>query len=288
MIRQCLYFLFLFNLLFLLSSFHIADKKVQGEYTYHAPENVSLEEAKRTALERAKIQALADAFGTVVSQTNATTVRNRDGKSDVDFLSIGSSDVKGEWIETLGEPEFSVSYEEGMLVVKATVSGRAREIVAAKVNFAARVLRNGTEDKFESEEFRDGDDLYLSFCSPIAGYLAVYLLDGDGKAYCLLPYRGQEDGCFSVQAGKRYILFSSRHSDRNQVDEYQMTCTRMQEYNRIYVIFSPRHFVKAMDHSPEALLPRELNEDDFHKWLTKCRKFDRDMCIEIKDIVLKR
>ena len=37
-------------------------KTVEGEYTYHAPENVTIEQAKRTALERAKIQALADEF----------------------------------------------------------------------------------------------------------------------------------------------------------------------------------------------------------------------------------
>lgn len=51
-------------------------EKVHGEYTYHVPDNVSLEEGKRTALERAKIQALADAFGTLVSQNNSTIVKN--------------------------------------------------------------------------------------------------------------------------------------------------------------------------------------------------------------------
>ena len=35
-------------------------RKVHGEYTYHAPENVSLEQAKKTALSRAQIQALGD------------------------------------------------------------------------------------------------------------------------------------------------------------------------------------------------------------------------------------
>lgn len=55
-------------------------KTVEGEYTYHAPENVTLEEAKRTTLDRAKIQAIADAFGTIVSQNNATSVHNHNGK----------------------------------------------------------------------------------------------------------------------------------------------------------------------------------------------------------------
>ena len=41
-------------------------KTVEGEYTYYAPENVTPEQAKRIALERAKTQAIADEFGTIV------------------------------------------------------------------------------------------------------------------------------------------------------------------------------------------------------------------------------
>lgn len=43
-------------------------RKVHGEYIYHTPENVSLEQAKKTALSRAQIQALGDEFGTVVAR----------------------------------------------------------------------------------------------------------------------------------------------------------------------------------------------------------------------------
>ena len=43
-------------------------KSIKGEYTYHVPENVTLDIAKQTALQRAKIQALADEFGTIVMQ----------------------------------------------------------------------------------------------------------------------------------------------------------------------------------------------------------------------------
>lgn len=85
---------------------------VKGEYLYQLPENVSLEEGKRIALERAKIQALADAFGTVVSQRNSTVVENTNGQSSVDFLSLGGSDVRGEWIETVGEPLFQIFFRE--------------------------------------------------------------------------------------------------------------------------------------------------------------------------------
>ncbi len=73
-------------------------KTVEGEYTYHAPENVTIEQARRIALERAKIQALADEFGTIVQQQNITRVENNNGESTTDFFSVGGSEVKGEWL----------------------------------------------------------------------------------------------------------------------------------------------------------------------------------------------
>lgn len=225
-------------------------KTVEGEYIYHAPENVTLEEAKHTALDRAKIQALADAFGTIVSQTNATRIENHNGKSNTDFLSIGGSEVKGEWIETIGQPDYDISYEQGMLIVRVSVKGKAREIVSAKIDIVAKILRNGTDDKFESNEFRSGDDLYLSFQSPVNGYLAVYLIDAEQTAYCLLPYRNQTDGVYKIEANRRYLFFNIQEApaqERQFVDEYVMTSSASMEQNQIYLIFSPKPFTKAVD-----------------------------------------
>ncbi len=275
--------LLLLSVLFTIPVFSQKMKTVEGEYTYHAPENITLEEAKRIALDRVKIQALADAFGTIVSQTNATHVQNRNGSSDIDFLSIGGSEVKGEWIETVGEPQYDISYEQGMLVVKVLVKGKAREIISAQIDIKAKVLRNGTEDKFESDEFRNGDDLYLSFVSPVSGYLAVYLVDAEQKAYCLLPYRSQTDGIYKVEANRRYVFFNIKEAppqERQYVDEYVMTCSRSSEYNQIYVIFSPQPFAKAADNASEETLPRELDFEDFQKWLVRYRKIDANMMLE--------
>lgn len=152
---------------------------MEGEYSYIVPENVDLEKAKHIALERLKTQLIADEFGTTISQSNSTFVKNSNSESDVDFLSIGGSEVKGEWIETIGKPRFDISYEENMLVVRVAAKGRIREIVSASVDFKALVLRNGTDDKFESNSFKSGDDLFMSFQSPVDGYLVVYLIDAD-------------------------------------------------------------------------------------------------------------
>lgn len=256
-------------------------KRVTGEYTYRGSENVSLAEAKRIALDRAKMQAVADAFGTIVSRTNATTVTNNDGHSNINFTSIGGSEVKGEWIETIGQPEYSQPYyEQEMLIISCKVRGRAREIISAAIDFKAKVLKNGTDDRYEAEEFVEGDDLYLSFCSPVSGWLTVYLVDTQQRAYCLLPYRNYHGGAYHIDANKRYVFFNVAEApteERPYIDEYIMTCSGQSEHNMLYVIFSPNQFSKAADISSENVVPRELSFDDFQEWLAEVRKHDNSM-----------
>jgi len=277
--------------LFVLPVFGQKLKTVEGEYTYHAPENVTLEQARRTALDRAKIQALADAFGTIVSQYNATQVKNRNGQSSIDFTSIGGSEVKGEWIETIGDPIYNTMYEDGMLVVSVKVKGQVREILSASIDYQARILRNGIEDKFESDLFKNGDDLYLSFTSPVSGFLAVYLVDADNQAFCLLPYRNQTTGIYPIEANRHYLFFhekSAPSEERPLVDEYVMTSERSSEHNQIYVIFSPNQFVKAVDGNLNDGLPRQLSSEDFNKWLANCRKKDTSMTLQMIPITIEK
>ena len=264
-------------------------KTVEGKYVYHAPENVTLEDAKRTALDRAMIQALADEFGTIVSQANSTRVENNNGHSEIDFLSIGGSEVKGEWIETIGEPAFDIAYQQEMLIVTCKVRGKARESVTAAIDFKFHILRNGVEDKFESDHFVSGDELFLSFQSPVNGFLAIYLIGAENQAFCLLPYRNQTDGIYPIKANHRYVFFNEKAApaqERQMVDEYVMTCNRSSEHNQIYIIFSPNQFTKATDFNADGL-PRQLPFHDFQNWLVKCRKHDKEMNQRMIPITIK-
>ncbi len=266
---------------------------VNGEYTYVVPSDESLDQAKVSALERAKISILADTFGSVVGATSTIAVATENGSSDISQFTLGESSVKGEWIETIGEPEYHILYSDIGLIINVKVKGKAREIVSAGIDINVRILRNGTEDKFESASFKDGDDLYLSFSSPVSGYLGVYLFDGEENVYCLLPYKNQNESIFRTEAGRRYLFFSSNDThgvvNPDVVDEYVMTCAGKTELNRIYVIFSPREFYKADDkHSLDAALPRILSFDDFSRWLSSCRSRDNRMCVEIRDITVSK
>lgn len=267
-------------------------QKVTASYTYYAPENVTLEEAKRTALDRAKISAIADAFGTIVTQSNSTVMTNQNGQIDSRFFSLGGSEVKGEWIETTKEPEYNISYEGDMLVVSVTVIGRIREITSTGIDIIAKVLRNGTEEKFESNEFKNGDDMYLYFKSPVDGYLVVYLLDETTQeVYCLLPYKASGEGAYRIEHDKPYILFSAKHEASNptSVDEYTLTCSRETEINDIYIIFSPNSFTKAnADKAEEDLLPRQLLYEDYNKWMNRLRSKDKNLSIRNLQLTIKK
>lgn len=266
-------------------------KTVDGEYTYVVPENVNLDKAKYIALERLKIQLIEEEFGATVSQSNSTLVKNSNGKSDVDFVSIGGSEVNGEWIETIGTPRYNIYYEKDMLVVSVKAKGRIREIISTAVDVKSLVLRNGIEDRFESDTFKSGDDLYISFQSPTNGYLVVYLVDTEQRAFCLLPYQNMKEGFFNVEANKRYVLFSTQTAAselKPYVDEYTMTCTHDQEINQLYVIFSTSPFVKAIDDKLEKELPRELSNEDFQKWLVKYRTRDTNMVVKKTTITIRK
>lgn len=266
-------------------------KNIKGEVIYRAPESVSIEEAKRIALEYAKIQLIADEFGTLVSESNINITENKNGNSSSTFHSLSSSDVKGEWIETTEEPKFQISFEQNMLIVKVKVAGRIREIKSAKIDCNAKILCNGTETRFEQTEFKSGDQLFLQFSSPVDGFLAVYLIDSNKDAYCLLPYQSDSDGKTAIKHGHEYIFFSQKESpeeERSLVDEYVMTCDKDIEYNQLYIVFSPNNFTKALDKNAGETLPRMLSYEDFHKWLAKCRRHDVKMTTEIKYITIKK
>jgi hypothetical protein len=275
------------------------EREVSGEYTYYAPLNITPNEAKAVAIEKAKIQALADAFGTLIDVHSTSLVQNENGKSNTSFFSLGESSVKGEWLGNIREPETDVKIEgEDFMIVKAKVWGRAREIVSAPIEITAKLLKQ-TNGKHDEDQFHEGDNLYLSFKSPTKGYLAVYQMFGNGETYCLLPYSEDEDGQFLVKANKKYLLFSEAHAEKGEkCVEYEMTCEKeTAEQNMVYVIFSPNKFTKANDDESNKIvsvngklesLPRFLSDDDFQKWLLRCRHKDTDMQVIIKPIVISK
>lgn len=276
--------------LMLIAVFPLSAQKTvisQITYTYVMSDVETVRDAKVEALRQAQTQLIADHFGTTVNSSSTITMSGENG--DISDFTIGETEVKGEWLRTIGTPIFQKSCVDDHFIIKVTVKGEMREIVSNAVNCRIKVLRNGTDDRYESTTFRNRDYMYLSFQTPEAGYLAVYLTDGE-TVQCLFPYSGLPASAMNVQADRQYILFSKEKSgdlDPTLVRRMQLGCSGPVEHNRLYVIFSPNRFSKALDRE-NGDLPRSLNYRDFLSWLASVRKNDTRMGSTPIDITISK
>lgn len=255
-------------------------KTVSGEFTYMGEASQGPAECKRLALEAARQDALAKEFGTIVSQTmyQQETVTNNRESSYADFMS--STEVKGEWISDIGEPEYKVRMDEdGNIVVYCKVRGKAKAISNEAVDFDALVLRNGTTRQHADTRFREGDQMFFYFRAPADGYLTLYLVDDQQTAWSLLPYQQDQKTVVEVKKNKEYVFFDPDRELVNPalVDVLTFTVDGDIERNDVYVLFSTNPFNKAVDNYVDENLPRQLPLKDFQKWLTRNRQNDKKM-----------
>lgn len=265
-------------------------RTVKGVYTFYGDRTHSPEDCRRLALEYARVQALANAFGTMVTQDTYSSDNVSDGRESSFFSQLNSIEVKGEWIADDGEPQYESRLDsDGNYIVTCTIVGKARAISNETVDFTATVLKNGTDLKFADTRFRSGDDLYLYFKAPVDGYLAVFLVAERNNVYCLLPYMDNVKGQMKVRHNKEYVFFdgSKSYEDAGPVDELVMTVDGEIERDQLYVVFSPNPFVKSADHDSGEGLPRSLSMEEFRKWLVGCRRKDLKMNVKIMNLEIR-
>lgn len=254
------------------ASFAEKTKEVSGAYTYYIPRNVARDKAEQIALERAMLQGIAKEFGTLLTQNTRMDMRSSKEGENVDFWSSASTLVKGEWIETIGQPKFEVFIEDGQFVVTCEVTGKAREITRNRADLDVRLLRNGTTNAHESSTFKSGDFCYLAFTTPVKGAIVVYLEDEQKTMSCLLPYYAQTLPCVPVAPGIRHLYFTSNDGDQEQ---YRLETDKEVERNMLYVVFSQNEFIKPIDKSSgKELSLKTLSSESFQSWLAKSRALD--------------
>jgi hypothetical protein len=272
-------------------------RKVSGTYIYYSEPSQSYIEAKAAAILNAKMQVLAKEFGTLLVQSTLQHTQQKNGQENEYFTQLSEAEVKGEWIEDIKEPVVVRKdiTDDGIITFEVTVEGKAKPINNEAVEFEALVLRNGTDKHFAATEFIEHDDIYLYFRSPVDGYVAVYLADDSGNVNCLLPYKGDNDGQHPVKHGKEYVFFSRDKTDdipKSLVDVLYMTCDDpLVELNTMYVLFSPNSFTKAIDEERQAsnrVLPRQLSNKDFLRWMGKLCARDKKLGRKIIRISVKK
>lgn len=292
-------FVFFFFSLLVCVGFAQKVKTVEATYRYIVPPTVPIADAINHAIEQARLQAIANKFGTTVAQTNLTQIKTKNGESNMEFNSLNESLVRGIWIEDI-KREIEKNYDEktDIMTITCKIKGKARERIASSIMLEAKVLRNEPDKRFESNEFKDGDQLFLEFKSPADGYIAVYLVDTKKEATCLLPYPTDTDGKMEVVHGQEYIFFSKAHDpNASKQDDFirrpsKVTSVRLyndldnHEINQIYIIFSTNPFTKAVDTMENGV--GHLSEDELNNWLSHTSGQDPEMIIEKKVIFVNK
>ncbi|RLD50825.1 MAG: hypothetical protein DRJ05_19130 [Bacteroidetes bacterium] len=270
-----------FMLFFLNNAYNQKIVKVSGSAEVRIEMNMTEEQTREKALKQAMINAIENEFGTYVEQSSDLVIQ--DGSHT--FTIIGTTKVKGDWIETIGEPEFRESTKQvqgkhGNEIVnwiKCTVKGKARKAIPRTMleTFALKCPKI----ECRSEDFRSGNALYLYFKSPVNGYVSVFLDDGN-TVVRLLPYNnmnGNDLNAVAVEADKAYFFFDKdiQYFGNETVDELELHTKKHKELNTLHIIFATEKFVKPiLDPSHENsnykegyTTPKTLGISGFNKWM---------------------
>lgn len=273
-------------------------KKIRGEAERFSPETESPEEARKKAIQDARINALEKAFDTALTERTMQISDTRAGHTANTSWIYGESQIKGDWIRDLEEPEVTIVPMEHGNMYYVKVYGEAREVKHNKIDVDCRLLCNGTDpdkDRLRGDIFYEGDELYVYFTSPVDGWLAIYLIDDDVQhtTQCLVPYDDQRESAYPIVANREYVFFSKRTAEPQYADfvtRMIVEARKKLDINELYIIFSPNKYTQTASttykHSNHdttdadiqaELMPRETTYQRFDKWLCKQRRHDADL-----------
>lgn len=256
---------------------------------YYASEAQSLQQAKILALQLAQAHAIDSIFGTHVSSYSSNIINNGGNV----FTQISETEVRGIWLKDNAEPKYDITYEEHGFWVACTVNGVVRGLSSSAVPCQSKIYCNGWADNHIRSDFKNGDNLYMTFASPVKGYLTIYLLETNKhEVECLLPYYNQTEGIYPIEANKMYYLFSyekpNTQVESPYIEGYTMFTDVAIETDMIYVVFSPNKFYKAPDRDGKNMEPRALSFDNFNKWLSALRRSDDEVTVTKHIIDIKQ
>ena len=267
-----------------MNRFGVQGQKVEsttGQAQVRVETYMTKDQCKEQAHELAIINAIENVFGTWAEQQ--TNIVIKDGR---DYYNIvGTTKVKGEWVETTKE-EYSETSEiyrtkngtEVVTFITCQISGKVKKATPkALIQF---LPLNCPDKRCRTYAFYSGESLYLSFKSPVDGFLSVFLEDEE-MVYRLFPYSnqsGKENSATIVKADQDYILFAKDpkyNSFPVVADEFELYSVRSFEFNNIYVVFSEEPYQKPILNSEKPskektdfLLPKSIVPKEFQEWLS--------------------
>jgi hypothetical protein len=268
----------------------------EGKSEIRIEKNWTEDYAVNLAREEAKINAIENAFGSVVSQGNTMYVKDlKTGKmqeSATVFNSISNILVNGEWIKTIDE-KISFYDKDGYRWVVVGIKGEVREL--NKIPFSPEVQTlNCNELNCSTVVFNSGQQLVLYLKSPVSGYVSIFL-DDSKNAQRLLPYSSSKgDNTFKVEADKAYFFFSRKSETAIKVDEIELYTSSVMELNKLFILFSAKDFSKPVlsedknsnELPPGYTFPMQLSSEKYLQWLQNIRSYNKTIELKTIDITI--
>ena len=272
----------LFIVLLIFAFYYVSAQRVVnacGEVDYVVPETQSIVEAKHKAITQARLKAIADEFGTIVTQTNTTTLHNKNGATASSFNSFSENEVRGLWLSDTSEPEVNIKYKNDIMVIHASVCGKVREQKMASVELQIKPLNKG----IESTLYKNNDRFSLSFKSAASGYVAVFIRDDDNDIVnVMMPYDNGDGQAREVKSNHEYIFLTTKDSEYPYDEETILTTQKSIENNTLIIVFSQKKFNVSLSNKGE-FVP-EVENNKFQKWIHGLRVFDTT--VQVEEIVL--
>lgn len=281
-------------------TFSQLEKISEGFSEIKLSSNSTPEQTIQKAIDAAKINAIENAFGSIVLEGNSLyTVNKQQGtKTEFNqvFNSISDVFVNGDWIKDINPPKTERILKGEDIFYVATVKGLIRELKSNPAKFTVKSL--SCENKTcETEFFNNGQDFYLYFKAPNTGYIAVYLdIPNEHTTYRLLPYKQENNiGSSPVKADEEYIFFAPKKAKPEKValvDEltWALTEKNTPETNKLFVLYRPeiplekpilssakKTETKSKTEEKNLEIPLNLKSEEFQIWLQQLRGRNKDI-----------
>ena len=280
---------FLIALIFTLSTSLILaqkEKDVKASYSMELPKNITMEQLEQRCIEQARLKAIGDAFGLVLSETTVDNAQESAAGYVGSFAVLTKTNVQGEWLRDKSEPLLNWEPSGKTLKLTATVSGVIREFPKTG---KSRVVIHLSNDRYmtnEVSQFKNGQDLFASFQTSSKGHLSVFYIDhSTEEVYRLIPSAtGNDLNSIEVQADKVYELFqtTSPFPENKSIPslELGLPAGKDIQMDELVFVYSPKDIRKpSLTYNAEAKM-YVMGLGEFEQWKTSSAQSNPEAVIK--------
>lgn len=267
----------LIALIFTLSTatlFAQKEKEVKASYSMELPKNITMEQLEQRCIEQARLKAIGDAFGLVLSETTVDNSQESNAGFNNSFAVLTKTNVQGEWLRDKTEPQVNWEPSGKTLKLTANVHGVIREFPKtgkAKIDIH---LSNDSKMSNDITLFKDGQDLFASFQTSSKGNLSVFYVDhSSNEVYRLIPSATNNDlNTVEVLSDKIYQIFqtTSPFPENKSIPslELGLPAGKDIQMDELVFVYSPKDIRKpSLTYNTDARMYL-MNYNDFEQWRT--------------------